>query len=334
MPRTHNACVLRLGAEVYRYIAQRLLMSVPTVIGITVLIFLAMRVIPGDPLEMMQAEGTTTHVLTADELRDARHSLGLDQPYYAQYLKWMGDVLHGNMGESFWRGDKIIDLIARRGPITAEIAFLAVGIAWLMGVPAGILSACRRNSRWDYVTRSGMIFFLAVPSFWIGMLLVMVTVLVFNWRPSLSIIYLQDDPVGNLQMVAGPAFVLGIGLAAVIARMARSATLEVLNEDYVRTARAKGLSGRAVISVHVVRNTLFPVLTVSGMALGGLLGGSVAVERAFGVPGLGLALVMALTERDWMVVQNLVLLYGLIFIAINLLVDISYRWFDPRVHYR
>ena len=316
-----------------RYIARRLLLSVPTIFGVTVLIFLAMRVIPGDPLEMIQAEGSARTVLSAEQLEQARASLGLDKPYYVQYLNWIGDIARGDLGQSFWRGDKVRDIIARRAPITAEIAFIAIVISWLLGVPIGILGAIRPNSWMDVVTRLGVILFLAIPSFWLGLLLIASAVLWLNWRPSLTIVYFTDDPIKNLQMVIGPAIVMGVGLAAVVARVARSSTLEVLHEDYVRTARAKGVPEKAVLMLHVFRNALLPIITVSGLALGGLLGGSVAVERAFGVPGLGQALVMALNERDWMVIQNLVLLYGVIFTVLNLLVDISYGWVDPRIRY-
>jgi peptide/nickel transport system permease protein len=316
-----------------RYIARRLLLSLPTIFGVTVLIFLAMRVIPGDPLEMIQSEGSARRVLSADELQRARASLGLDKPYYVQYLNWIGSIVRGDLGESFWRGDKVRDIIARRAPITAEIAVLAIMTSWLIGLPIGVLGAVRPNSWVDVSTRLGVILFLAIPSFWLGLLLIATSVLWFNWRPSLTIVYFTDDPIKNIQMVVGPVVVMGIGLAAVIARVTRSATLEVLHEDFVRTARAKGLPEKVVLALHVFRNALLPIITVSGLALGGLLGGSVAVERAFGVPGLGQALVMALTERDWMVIQNLVLLYGLIFTFLNLLVDVSYGWIDPRIRY-
>jgi peptide/nickel transport system permease protein len=318
---------------VQHYLQRRLLAAVPTLIGITVLIFLAMRVLPGDPLAVVATEGQSSRVLTEEQLQRARASLGLDRPYYVQYLEWIGNVLRGDLGTSFWRGERTWDLIARRGPITAQIALMAVALSWIVGVPVGIFNAVRRNSMSDYVARVVVTICLAVPSFWIGLLVILGGVLLFTWRPPLTIAYLWDNPGLNLQITIGPALAMGLGLAAVTARFARSACLEVLNEDYVRTARAKGLVERMILVRHVLKNALLPVITVSGLALGGLLGGSVAVERAFGVPGLGLALVFALAERDWNVIQNLVLLYGVIFTAINLLVDISYGWLDPRIRY-
>ncbi len=316
------------------YLLSRLGASIPTIFGITVLIFVAMRVLPGDPIAVIASEGAGTQRLSDEQLAYARASLGLDRPYWLQYASWMGDVARGNFGTSFWRGEPIRDTILRRGPITAQIALMAILISWLLGVPVGLLSALKRNSPVEYVVRVLVTLFMAIPSFWIGLTVVLVGVLVFTWRPPLSIIYFWDDPFGNLQMTIGPAVALGLGLAAVNARMVRATVLEVLHEDFARTARAKGLSENLVLWRHVFRNALLPVITLSGLALGGLLGGSVAVERAFGVPGLGLALVQALNERDWMMIQNLVLLYGLIFTAINLAVDLSYGWLDPRIRYQ
>jgi peptide/nickel transport system permease protein len=319
---------------VQRYLLSRAIYSIPTIIGITILIFIAMRVIPGDPLAMVGSEGGGIHRLTDEELQAARHSLGLDRPYILQYLDWMWDVVRLNMGTSFWRGEPIIDVIMRRGPITGQIALMAIVLSWVLGIPIGLFCAIKRNTRADYLIRGVVTVFMAIPSFWIGLVVVLIGVLYFTWRPPLSIIYFWDDPSKNLQMTLGPALALGLGLAAVTARMTRSAVLEVLHDDFVRTARAKGLHERAVVWRHVFRNALLPVITLSGLALGGLLGGSVAVERAFSVPGLGMALVMALSERDWTMIQNLVLLYGVIFTFINLLVDLSYAALDPRIRYQ
>ena len=317
-----------------RYLLSRAIYSIPTIIGITILIFIAMRVIPGDPLAMVGSEGQGTRTLTEEELQAARRSLGLDRPYVVQYLDWMWDVVRLNMGTSFWRGEPIADIILRRGPITAQIALMAIMLSWLIGIPVGLLCAIKRNTTADYLVRGLVTVFMAIPSFWIGLVVVLAGVLWFSWRPPITIIYFWDDPAKNLQITIGPAMALGLGLAAVTARMSRSSVLEVLHDDFVRTARAKGLREQVVVWRHVFRNALLPVITLSGLALGGLLGGSVAVERAFSVPGLGQALVQALAERDWTMIQNLVLLYGLIFVFINLLVDLSYAALDPRIRYQ
>jgi peptide/nickel transport system permease protein len=320
---------------VQRYLLTRAIYAIPTILGITILIFIAMRVIPGDPLAMVGGEGSGgVHRLTDEELAAARHNLGLDRPYVVQYLNWMWDVVRLNMGTSFWRGEPIADIIMRRGPITAQIALMAIAVSWLIGIPTGLFSAIKRNTMADYAVRGLTTVFMAIPSFWIGLVVVLIGVLWFTWRPPITIFYFWDDPGKNLQITIGPALALGLGLAAVTARMTRSSVLEVLHDDFVRTARAKGLREQVVVWRHVFRNAMLPVITLSGLALGGLLGGSVAVERAFSVPGLGLALVQALGERDWTMIQNLVLLYGLIFTFINLLVDLSYAALDPRIRYQ
>jgi peptide/nickel transport system permease protein len=316
------------------YILRRVLIAVPTLFGVSILIFIAMRVIPGDPLAMISAQGQATHVLSDEEKAAARASLGLDDPLYRQYLSWMGDVARGDFGHSFWTEEPVRKQILRRGPISAEIALLAVVLSWVLGVPVGLFSAIRRNSWLDNVARVAVTMFMAIPSFWLGLVIVLMSVRIFLWRPPLSITQLWEQPWLNFQIVIGPGIALGIGLAAVIARMTRSTALEVLGEDYVRTARAKGLGQRLLVLNHVFRNTLLPVITTSGVAIGGLLGGTVATETAFGVPGLGNLLVQALNQRDWMMIQNLVLLYAVIFVGINLLVDLSYAWIDPRIRFQ
>lgn len=317
-----------------RYLLRRLVTAIPTIFGITVLIFIAMRVLPGDPIAQIASESQGQYTLSAEELASARASLGLDKPLPLQYLSWVADVARGDFGHSFWNTEPIRAIIMRRGMISLEIALLAVLFSWIIGVPMGILSATRRNSWLDNIARFFMTLCLAIPSFWVGLTFVLVLVLVFTWRPPLSIVQIWDDPVQNLQLVLGPAFALGLGLAAGLARMTRSAMLEALHEDYVRTARSKGVRERLVVFRHVFRNALLPIVTTSGAAIGGLLGGAVATETAFGVPGLGSYLVQALQKRDWMVIQNLVFIYGIIFVIVNLIVDLSYAWIDPRIRYR
>lgn len=316
-----------------KYLIQRLLLAVVTIFGVTVVIFVAMRVLPGDPLAIIYGEGQGIYVLTDAEVATAKASLGLDKPLYQQYLSWMADVFSGEMGYSFWSDVPIRDTILRRGPITAEIALIAILLAWLIGVPAGVMSALWRESWLDYGLRLIVSLFMAIPSFWLGLTMILFTVLVFNWRPSITIVQLWEDPVRNLSMVMGPAVAVGIGLAAIIARMTRTTVLEVLREDYVRTARAKGLSQWLTILRHVLKNALLPVITISGLSLAGLLGGAVAVERAFGFPGLGSALAQGAVERDWMMVQNLTLLFAVVFVFINLAIDLLYAVVDPRIRY-
>jgi peptide/nickel transport system permease protein len=225
-------------------------------------------------------------------------------------------------------------MILRRGPLTAQIAILSVVLSWVVGIPVAIVSALRPNSLGDNTARFLSILFLAVPGFWLGMLIVLGLLFAFGYRAPLTGASLLSDPWTTLQMIIGPAIVLGLGQAAYIARMARSSLLEVIREDYVRTARAKGLGGRAVISLHALPNALLPVVTLSGVLLGFVLAGSIPVERAFGTPGLGSAMFAAVSERDVFVMQNLVFLYAIVFVALNILVDILIAWLDPRIRFR
>lgn len=316
-----------------KYLLRRLLLAILTIFGVTVVIFIAMRVLPGDPLAMIYGEGQGIYVLTDAEVAAVKATLGLDKPLYQQYLGWMRDVFRGEMGYSFWSDVPIRDTILRRGPITAQIALIAIVLAWLIGVPIGVISALRRESWLDYILRLVVTMFMAIPSFWLGLTMILFTVLVFNWRPSITIVQLWEDPARNLSMVMGPSVAVGVGLAAIIARMTRTTVLEVLREDYVRTAKAKGLRQQLIIIRHVLRNAMLPVITVSGLSLAGLLGGAVAVERAFGFPGLGSALAQGAVERDWMMVQNLTLLFAVTFVFINLAIDLLYAWVDPRIRY-
>ena len=316
-----------------RYLLRRLLLAIPTIFGVTVFIFVAMRVIPGDPLGAIMEEGSSLYVLTEDELAAARASLGLDKPYHVQYLDWMRQVASGDLGYSFWSNTPIRELVLHRMPITLQIAIMTVIFSWLVGVPIGMVSALKRNSIIDQVSRFGITLYVAMPSFWVGMLFILFTVYAFNWRPPITIIQIWEDPVANLISTLLPAVALGLGLAAGTARFTRSAALNVLYEDYVRTARAKGLTEKLVLWRHVLKNALLPVVTYSGLRLGALLGGAVAVERAFGMPGMGSFTSQAMNNRDWMVIQNMVLIYGLIFVFVNLFVDMSYAVLDPRIRY-
>ena len=270
-----------------QYILRRILLAIPTLIGVSILIFLVMRVLPGDPLQAMVDEEGGPTSYTEEQKQLILSSLGLDRPLYEQYLSWMVDIARGDLGFSFWRDTPIRETIQRRGPITAEIGIFAVAISWVVGLPVGIIGAIWRNSFTDYASRFSVTFFLAAPSFWLGLGFILITVIFFTWRPPITLVHLWEDPWRNLQMTLPPAVAVGLGMAAIIARMSRATLLEVFREDYVRTARAKGLGERMVVLRHVMRNAMLPVITVSGLQLANLLGGSVAVEKAFSVPGLG-----------------------------------------------
>ena len=317
----------------FQYLLRRILLAFLTIFGVTIVIFIAMRILPGDPLAMIYGEGTGLYVLSEEELAAARASLGLDQPLHLQYLGWLRDIARGDLGYSFWVETPISDTFLRRGPITAQIALFAIVLAWLIGIPVGIISALRRETWLDYVLRLFTTLFMAIPSFWLGLEMILFTVLVFNWRPSITIVQFWEDPRENFLMILGPSVAMGLGIGAMIARMTRTTVLETLSEDYVRTARAKGLEEWALLMRHVLKNALLPVITLSGLSLAGMLGGSVAVERAFGFPGLGSALAQGAVERDWMMVQNLTLLFAVSFVFINLFIDLLYAWIDPRIRY-
>ena len=317
----------------YSYIARRLAFGALTVIGVSIIVFVVMRILPGDPLvAVFGPEGYTK--LTDKERAHYMAELGLSDPLAVQYLAWVGDILRGNFGRSFFRSESVADMILRRGPLTAEIALISVILSWVVGIPVAVVSALRPNSIADNLARFVSILFLAVPGFWMGMLIVLALLFWFGYRAPMAGASLWTDPVANLQLVIGPAIVLGLGQAAYIARMARSSLLEVIREDYVRTARAKGLNGRLVISLHALPNALLPVITLSGVLLGLVLAGSIPVERAFGTPGLGYAMFNAVSERDVFVMQNLVFLYAVVFVALNILVDITIALLDPRIRYR
>jgi peptide/nickel transport system permease protein len=316
----------------YAYTLRRLAFGAITVVGVSITVFVVMRILPGDPLvAMFGMEGFTK--LTEAQRANYMAELGLSDPLIVQYFHWIGQILDGSFGRSFFRSESVAEMVLRRGPLTAEIAGLSVVLSWLVGIPVALVSALRPNSLGDNISRFLSILFIAVPGFWLGMLIVLGLLFAFGYRAPLAGVSLFEDPIANLQIVVGPAIVLGLGQAAYIARMARSSLLEVVREDYVRTARAKGLSGRLVIAVHALPNALLPVITLSGVLLGLVLAGSIPVERAFGTPGLGYAMFNAVYERDIFVMQNLVFLYGSVFVLINIGIDIVIAWLDPRIRY-
>jgi peptide/nickel transport system permease protein len=305
---------------------------VPTLLGVTLIIFIAMRLLPGDPLvAIFGLEGARR--MTSEQRAHLEQALGLRDPVVVQYGKWLRDIGTGEFGKSLLRGDSVTEFVLHRGPITLEIAVLATLISWLIGFPVGIISALRPNSWLDHASRIFSILFVAIPGFWLGLVAVLALILWLDYKAPILPVYPWEDPWKNLQMVAGPAVVLGLGFAGFVARMARSSLLEVIQEDYVRTARAKGVREQAVIVRHALRNAVLPVVTWSSLFLGVALGGSVAVEKAFGVPGLGLTMIDAILDRDLPVVQNLVLLYAVVFVVVNLITDLSYAWLDPRIRY-
>ena len=317
----------------YSYIARRLAFGALTVVGVSIMVFVVMRILPGDPLvAIFGPEGMTK--LTEAQRASYMSELGLSDPLWVQYLRWIKDIIQGDFGHSFFRSESVADMILRRGPLTAEIALISVVLSWLVGIPVAIISALKPNTVIDSAVRFVSILFIAVPGFWVGMLIVLALLFWFGYRAPMAGVGFFTDPVANLQIVIGPAIVLGLGQAAYIARMGRSSLLEVIREDYVRTARAKGLNNRLVIALHALPNALLPVITLSGVLLGLVLAGSIPVERAFGTPGLGYSMFQAVSERDVFVMQNLVFLYSVVFVMLNILVDLVIAFLDPRIRLR
>lgn len=316
----------------YTYIVRRMGFGALTVFGVSIIVFLIMRVMPGDPLTaIFGPEGMTK--LTEAQRESYMKELGLTDPLILQYIYWLGDIVTGEFGRSFFRAESVGEMVMRRGPLTAWIAILSVIFSWVIGIPVAIVSAMKPNSIADNVVRFFSIISIAIPGFWLGMLIVLALLFWFGYRAPLTGASLFENPWTTFQVVIGPAIVLGLGQAAYIARMARSTLLEVVREDYVRTARAKGLGGTSVVRLHALPNALLPVITLSGILLGFVLAGSIPVERAFGVPGLGYAMFTAVNERDIFVMQNLVFIYALVFVVLNITVDIIIAWLDPRIRY-
>jgi peptide/nickel transport system permease protein len=315
------------------YIARRLVFGFVTIVGVSVVVFVVMRILPGDPLVAIFGPDGFRKLTDAERARYMA-DLGLSDPLWQQYVRWVGDILRGDLGRSFFRSESVGEMIARRAPLTAEIALISLIVSWAVGIPVALVSALKPNSLWDNVVRFFSILFLAVPGFWLGMLIVLGLLFWLGYRAPLTGASLFTDPWSNLQIVIGPGIVLGLGQAAYIARMARSSLLEVIREDYVRTARAKGVPAKLVIAIHALPNALLPVITLSGILLGFVLAGSIPVERAFGTPGLGYAMFTAVSERDVFVMQNLVFLYAVVFVVLNITVDVIIAWLDPRIRYQ
>ena len=314
------------------YVLRRILLTIPTLFGLTVLIFGAMRVLPGGGLGAFVVDDMVSQTLTEAQIQLIKKELGLDRPLYIQYSVWMRDVFDGSFGYSQSRGgEPIRNLILSRGIISAEIGIFSVLLSWVIGLPVGMLSAIKPNSIWDKLASTTTVLFLALPNFWLGLLIVIAWVVWWGYHPPFVGVNPWVDPVANFEIIIGPILVMSTSMAAVIARMARSSLFEVLRQDYVKTAKSKGLAERVVIARHVLPNALLPVLTISGVMLGFVMGGSVAVEVAFMTPGLGRSIVLATIERDMNVVQSLVLLYGIIFILVNLTIDLLYSVLDPRL---
>jgi len=310
----------------FAYLARRIAAIVPTLIFVSMLIFGLQQLLPGDPAVVLAGEDRDPTVVAY--LRQKMH---LDEPLPVRYVYWIKGVLHGDLGESLRMQKPVRELILEKLPVTIELAAFAMVIALLIGVPMGILSAVRRNTAWDYAANAIALWGLSTPNFWLGIMLILLFSVTLGWLPASGFVSPFEDLKANLAALVMPAFVLGNAIAAVLMRHTRSAMLQVLSSDYVRTARAKGLSERGVILKHALRNALIPVITLGALELGTLLSGAVLTEQVFTIPGFGKLIVDAVFNRDYAVVQGVVLFTATAYIVLNLLADIAYVVVNPQI---
>jgi len=302
---------------------------VPTLVGVAVLTFVVMRAVPGDIVALRYAGSNVSQ----DIIDQERHILGLDKPMYAQFVDWMGSVSRLDLGDSLWTGHPVIEEVKVRLGLSVELAIIATLLAVAIAIPLGIIAALRQDTWVDYAIRVFSIGGLAMPSFWIGIVLVLLFLTFFEWAPPLTFTPLWDDPVQNLAQMILPAVAVGYRYSAVAMRMTRSSVLEVMREDYIRTARAKGVRERFVVVRHALRNSLLPVVTVISLEFAFLIGGLVVTEQVFNLNGIGKLLVDAVAHRDYTLVQALVLLLAAVFVFVNFVVDLLYVAIDPRIRY-
>ena len=315
------------------YIIRRLSLVIPTLFLASLILFFVIRLIPGDIVsliagQMSQFGGTVDKAVIA-------RTLGLDVPIFVQYGRWIGNiVMHGDFGASLWRNIPVTEEILTRWPVTLELGLLGLIISQIIALPIGIYSALRQDTWSDYMTRSLAIIFMAVPGFWIATMVVVFPSIWWGWSPPIKFIPFTEDPIANLSMLIIPAIIVGMGIAGVVMRMTRTMMLEVLRQDYIRTAWAKGLRERVVVMRHALKNALIPVITLIGLQAPVLIGGVVILENIFSLPGIGRLLVESVSFRDYPLISGIMLFFGAGMVLINLVVDITYAYLDPRVHYK
>lgn len=315
-----------------QYIVRRMMLMIPTLLGVALVIFCLMRIVPGDIVELKYVgQGA---MVSQETLQKERELLGLDKPLWVQFGSWIWGLIRGDFGVSMWTGRPIAHEIAIRFELSLELSVMAMVLAVMLGIPLGMLSALRQDTWVDYTLRIFSIAGLAMPSFWLGILIILVLLVFFNWLPPMEFTSLWKDPGANLAQLIWPALAVGYRYSAMIMRMTRSTMLDVLREDYIRTARAKGLFEKRILIRHALKNALLPVISVIGLELAFLMGGLVVTEQVFNLNGLGLLLVQSIDRRDYMMTQSLVLLVAFFFIAMNFVLDILFAWLDPRVRFK
>jgi peptide/nickel transport system permease protein len=315
------------------YVIRRLLALLPTLLFASIIVFVTVRLIPGDVIDLMLSQNDISAGKVGRE--QLMQTLGLDRPMPEQYLRWVGAILlHGDLGTSLWQGTAVTQMLMARLPVTLELGAMAMLVGLLVALPIGVYSAIRQDGLGDYVGRSFSILLLAVPGFWLGTMVMVFPSIWWGWSPEVNYVPFTDDPLQNLKQMLVPALVLGAALSAVTMRMTRTMMLEVLRQDYIRTAWAKGLNERLVVMRHALRNALIPVVTLIGLQAPLLIGGAVITEQIFVIPGMGLLLLDAVNQRDYPVIAGVFLVVGVAVMLINLLVDLSYGLLDPRVRHR
>ena len=316
------------------YIIRRLLLVIPTLFILTIIVFLSVRFIPGDIIDVIVGRMEMYVGVGGIDREALEHQLGLDAPVYVQYGRWIGDIFrHGTFGESLMGGWRVEERIFDRLPVTIELGIMAIVIGLLIALPVGIFSAIRQDTPADYVGRSIAIIGLATPNFWLALMVMIYPAIWWGWSPPMEWVPFTEDPLGNLGMLLIPSLILGTAASAATMRMARTMMLEVLRQDYIRTAWAKGLNESVVVLRHAVKNALIPVVTLIGLQLPILVGGTVIIENIFNLPGLGRLMLTALNNRDYPVVSGVNLVFATAVVGINLMIDLIYPYLDPRVRY-
>ena len=314
-----------------QYTIKRIGLFIPTVLLVTIIVFVVMRLIPGDPaLAILSADDA---VYTQEELAQLRAELGTDRPIPIQYFEWIGGILQGDFGTSYWWGGPVMERLGQRIPVTIELAILGILLAVVCAVPLGVISAIKPDSPLDYLCRVFTLVGISIPTFFSGILLTLILIRTFDWLPPLGYEDIWEDPWTNVKQLMLPALALGFYDMAFIARVTRSSMMEILREDYMRTARAKGLRELMVLSRHGLKNAVLPVLTISGWQFGRLFGGTVIIEKIFLIPGVGQLLIDAIYQRDFPTIQAVIVIVALSIVVVNLLVDLLYGWLDPRIRY-
>jgi peptide/nickel transport system permease protein len=316
-----------------QYILKRFLLMIPTLLGVAMLIFFLMRVVPGDIVELRMA-GEGGAGASQETLAKERARFGLDKPLWLQFAEWMAGLVRLDLGTSMWTGAPILEEIKLRFALSLQLAVMATIVAVLLAIPLGVIAALKQDTWIDYAVRIFSIAGIATPSFWLGIVIILVLLIAFRWLPPMVYTPFWESPTQNLAQLIWPALAVGYRYSAVATRMTRSAMLEVLREDYIRTARAKGLVEKLILSRHALKNAMLPVLTVICLEFAFLMGGLVVTEQVFNLNGLGLLFVQAVAHRDYTLTQALVLIVATVFIVVNFLMDLMYAYLDPRIRYR